>query len=191
MNPSRLTREDALDASRLWWVIVAVGLLSAAAGVILVAQPSHSLKTLAVVIGIFVLLHGIVEVVSAFGSTENRGFAAVVGIVGIIVGILLIRHPTHAVAAIGLLIGIWLVVAGVGRLVSSIVLGGPVLLGLCIGVVEVAVGIAVIADPHIGYATLAVLVGIWLIFNGVATAALGFAIRGAQHQLGAPSPAAH
>ncbi len=192
MSQAKLTHEKVLDAVRLWWVVVLVGLLSAAAGVILVAQPSHSLKTLAVVLGIFLLLDGLAELVSSMArGAENRALTAVVGVVGIVAGIILIRHPTSAVSAIGLIIGIWLVVAGVGRMVGAVVLGGHVLLRLVIGFVELAVGIAVVSDPHIGYTTLAVLVGIWLIFNGIGTTALGFAIRGAGEHVGAPTPVAH
>jgi uncharacterized membrane protein HdeD (DUF308 family) len=53
---------------------------------------------------------------------------------------------------------------------------------------ELAVGIAVVANPHIGYTTLAVLVGISLIVNGIGTTVLGFAIRGARDELAAPTP---
>lgn len=191
MSQSRLARDDVLETVRLWWVIVVVGLASVAAGVILVARPSNSLKTLAVVVGIFLLLDGIAELISSLGrGREHRAMAAIVGVVGIVIGIVLIRHPTSAVSAIGLIIGIWLVVAGAGRLIGSFVSGGPVLLGLLLGLLELAVGIAVIADPHIGYATLAVLVGICLIINGIGTTALGFAIRGAGEHVGTPTPAA-
>ena len=76
-----------------------VGLASLVAGIILVLQPSKSLATLAVVVGIFFLIDGIVELVRSFGSAvENRGLAAIIGVLGVIVGIILIRHPTNAVA---------------------------------------------------------------------------------------------
>jgi uncharacterized membrane protein HdeD (DUF308 family) len=143
-----------------------------------VVKPSDSLATLAVVVGIFLLLDGIIELVESFGhSVENRGLAALAGILGIVIGIILIRHPTHAVTAIGLLIGIWLVAAGLVRLMRALAFGMYVLLRALIALLEIAVGIAIIADPHIGYATLAVLAGIWLIVNGIGTIALGVAIR--------------
>ena len=43
--------------------------------------------------------------------------------------------------------------------------------------VEVVVGIVIVSDPHIGYATLAVLTGIWLVVNGIAMIGLGLAVR--------------
>jgi uncharacterized membrane protein HdeD (DUF308 family) len=169
-----------------------VGLASVVAGGILIAKPSHSLATLAVVVGIFFLLDGIVELAASLGhSVENRGLAAIVGVLGVIVGIVLVRHPTHAVAAIGLLIGIWLVAAGVIRMIRAIALGGHVVLRVFIALVEIAVGIAVISDPHIGYATLAVLIGIWLIVNGIASIVLALAIRSVEPELRADLQATH
>ncbi len=175
--------EEMHELSRGWWLFVLIGAASVVAGGILVAKPSNSLTTLAVVFGIFLLLDGIIELVSSFTRTEgSRALAAIVGVFAIIVGIVLIRHPTHAVTAIGLLIGIWLVAAGVIRLVSAIVTGQHVLLRVVIALLEIAVGLAIVSDPHIGYATLAVLTGIWLIVSGLGTIALGVAARTARSE---------
>jgi uncharacterized membrane protein HdeD (DUF308 family) len=180
--PRFVTEEDARDASRLWWVFALVGLISAAAGVILVLKPSNSLATLAVVVGIFLLIDGIAELIRSFGhSVENRALAAIIGVLGVAVGIALIRHPFHGVTAIGLLIGIWLVAAGVVRIVVAIATGFS-FLRLLVAAVEIVAGIIIVSDPHIGYATLAILTGIWLIVNGIATIAVGIAVRRAVRQ---------
>src|SRR5881227_1823839 len=139
---------EAVDLTRYWWTFLVVGLLSAVAGVILVARPSHSLKVLAVVVGIFLLLDGIIELISSFGRETNKGLAAIVGVLGIIVGLILIRHPMNGVAAIGIVIGIWLVAAGCVRLVRSLVEGSHRVLRALIATLEVVVGIIVVADPH-------------------------------------------
>jgi uncharacterized membrane protein HdeD (DUF308 family) len=46
----------------------------------------------------------------------------VLGVLGTVIGILLIRHPIHGVLAIALLVGIWLVAIGVLRLVWALAL---------------------------------------------------------------------
>ena len=128
MSPAE---EDVLEAFRLWWVFVVVGLASLIAGVILVLKPSNSLATLAVVVGIFLLIDGIAELIRSFGGrVENRALSAIIGVLGVVIGIALIRHPFHGVTAIGLLIGIWLVAAGVVRLVWAIALARRRLLQL-------------------------------------------------------------
>jgi len=171
--------DRADEPSYAWWLFLVVGVLSVVAGAILVAKPSHSLATLAVIFGIFLLIDGIVELALSFGREEgNRGLAAIFGLLAIVIGILLIRHPTHAVSAIGLIIGISLIAAGVLRLLRAGATGG--LLRAAIGVLEVIFGLVIVSDPHIGYATLAILLGIWLILNGLAWIGLGFVVRTAR-----------
>jgi uncharacterized membrane protein HdeD (DUF308 family) len=171
-----LSSEEAVDA-QLWWLILLLGIASSIAGVILVVRPSNSLATLAVIVGIFLLIDGVIELVSSFGRDENRPLAAIVGVLGIVIGIALVRHPFHGVTAIGLLIGIWLVAAGVIRLVRALLVGVRTLLRALIALLEIAVGIVIISDPHIGYTALAVIAGIWLILNGIGTIALAAALR--------------
>jgi uncharacterized membrane protein HdeD (DUF308 family) len=186
---SDLTSEEASAVARIWWVIATVGVLSFIAGIILVTEPSNSLATLAVIIGIFLLIDGIAELIRSFGhGVENRALAAIVGVLGIVVGILLIRHPFHGVAAVGLLIGIWLVAAGVIRLLRAILVPGHRLINLVVAAIELVVGIVICSDPHIGYNALAIIVGIWLIINGLFTLALGIAIRSAGKSGGGSGP---
>jgi uncharacterized membrane protein HdeD (DUF308 family) len=174
----RLERDEMLDVVKLWWLFVLLGVVSVTAGVIFIAKPSHSLATLAVVFGIFILIDGIVELFASFGgAVQNRALAAIVGVLSVVVGIILIRHPTHVVNGIGLLIGIWLVAAGVVRLVRAIVASVHPVLQLLIAVLEIVVGIVIVSQPHIGYTTLAILTGIWLIINGLGAIAFGVVIR--------------
>jgi uncharacterized membrane protein HdeD (DUF308 family) len=191
MQESHAVRIEALEVARAWWVMLVVGLASLAAGIILVFQPSKSLATLAVIVGIFFLLDGIVELLrSIVGGLENRGLAAIIGVLGVIVGIILIRHPTKAVAAIGLLIGLWLVAAGVIRLVVALAGGPHAVIRAAIAAVEIVLGIVIVADPHIGYSALAIIVGICLILNGGAYSVLAFAMRRAKQELEHPPPTA-
>lgn len=161
----------------LWWPFLLLGLLSLAAGVILIVRPSHSLATLAVVTGIFLLIDGIVELATSLGrNVEYRALAAIIGVLGIVVGIVLIRHPFESVSAIGIVVGIWLVAVGVVRMLHAIAGPRPLLSSL-IALVEIVAGIAIVSNPHIGYTTLAILLGIWLIINGIGTMAFGLMLR--------------
>jgi uncharacterized membrane protein HdeD (DUF308 family) len=161
-----------------WWLVVLVGVLSIVAGVIILAKPSSSLATLAVIAGIFLLLDGILELIAAFmRSTTNRGLVALLGVLTAVIGVLLIRHPVGGVTAVALLIGIWLIAMGVIRFVTAF--DEPRHRGwhALAGTLELIAGIVIVANPNIGYATLAVLVGIGFILNGIGLTALGWGIR--------------
>jgi uncharacterized membrane protein HdeD (DUF308 family) len=170
-----------------WWLFLIVGALSAAAGVIILFRPSESLPTLAVIAGIFLLLDGILELAdSLFGDARNRGLVALLGVLSAIVGVLLIRHPVGSVTAVALLIGIWLIAAGVIRYVAAFEQdtynGWQALAGL----IELIAGIVIVVDPNIGFATLALFVGIAFVLNGIGMLALGWSMHALPRSGGAP-----
>ena len=170
-------RERAAQVARVWWWFAFDGVLSLVAGVVLVTKPSNSLATLAVVAGIFLLVDGVVELIRSVRADEDRALSAIIGVLGIVVGIALVRHPFRGVAAVGLLIGIWLVAAGIVRLVRGVGASGHPVLQVIIALLELFVGVAMVSDPSISYATLAVLAGAWFIVNGGALIMFGVVVR--------------
>jgi uncharacterized membrane protein HdeD (DUF308 family) len=183
--------EDVRRLTRLWWLVVALGVLSLVAGVIVILKPSNSLKTLAVVVGIFVLLDGIAEFVLAFDRrTANRGLVALLALLDVVVGILLIRHPVGGVKAIALLLAIWLIAAGVVRLIIAFDTHGDRLGRFVVAAIEIVFGIVIVANPNIGFATLAVLVGLAFIVNGLGLIAVGVLLRAVRNQPPPPGLAA-
>ena len=97
MSDASSEQPGGLDWVSEWWLVLLVGCLSVIAGVIILAKPSDSLATLAVIAGVFVLVTGIVELVASLGRERaDRGFLAVWGLLTVIVGVLLIRHPSLA-----------------------------------------------------------------------------------------------
>lgn len=161
----------------LWWLLVAVAVASGVAGVLLLARPQHSLNTLAVIFGIFLLFDGGVELVTAILDRDRGAVRALLGVLGIVVGIALIRHPVHGVTAVGIFVGAWLVTTGALRFCRAVVEGVHPLLRSLIGWVEICAGTVIIAQPHIGYTALAIITGIWLVINAVSLLVLAFAIR--------------
>lgn len=187
----------AADLERVLWawvLLLIVGLLSIAVGVIVLAKPHISLATLAVVLGIFLLIDGVLELSWALvRHGESRMLPALVGVVSAVAGVVLIRHPTKAVAVIALLLGLWLIVLGMIRLVRAFDQPAHRGWGILSGIVELAGGIVIVSSPHIGVATLALLVGIVFIIRGVALCvvawALHRAIRNVSVPAGGPAPA--
>jgi len=91
--------------------------------------------------------------------------------------VLLIRHPIAGVAAVALLIGIWLIAVGVIRVATAFDQRADRGWHIFAGALELIAGIAIVASPDIGYASLALLVGIGFIVNGVGITALGWNLR--------------
>jgi uncharacterized membrane protein HdeD (DUF308 family) len=184
VTPIETTREPrgGLIPARAWWLPVGLGALSVIAGIVVLANP-HSLNALAVVTGIFLLIDGIYEFVTALAAeTEARGMVALLGVLCIVAGVVLVRHPGTGVTAVALLLGIWLLATGAVRLAWTVVYDRRLGSAL-VSVVQLIAGVVIVAIPDIGVATLALLAGIAFILNGVALIAAGWLIRAARSLL--------
>jgi uncharacterized membrane protein HdeD (DUF308 family) len=127
-----------------------------------------------VITGIFLLVDGICELVAGLNHGQaNCGLVAVLGLVIAIVGVLLIRHPVGSVTAVAILIGIRLIAAGVMRCVAAFEESEHRWWTVALGAIEAIAGIVIIANPTIGYATLAVVTGIAFIALGIGLFAVG------------------
>lgn len=187
----------AADLERVLWawsLLLIVGALSVVAGVIVLAKPSISLATIAVIVGIFLLIDGVMEVCWALlRRGESRALPALIGVVSAVAGVILVRHPTKAVAAIALLVGLWLIIMGVIRLIRAFDHAERPGWSIVNGIVELLGGIVIVSSPHIGVHTLALLVGIAFILRGLALVAVAWALHRAARGLSAsargPAPA--
>jgi uncharacterized membrane protein HdeD (DUF308 family) len=187
MTGETLSAEELHESTSSWWLFLLTGLIGIAAGVIVLAKPSDSLATLAVVAGIFALLDGTIDLIASLRRhTDNRGLTAVLGVVSVVVGVLLIRHPIGGVLAIALLIGIWLIAGGVVRMVRAFDQDNRAW-SIVGALVEIAAGIVIVSSPPIGFATLALLVGISFIVYGVATFALGWMMHALRRDAQSPA----
>jgi uncharacterized membrane protein HdeD (DUF308 family) len=100
--------------------------------------------------------------------------------------VLLIRHPIGGVAAIALLVGLCLIVIGVILLATAFDGHEHRDWYAFVGVVEVLAGTVIVANPDIGFATLALLLGIGFIVNDVGLIALGWRLQGARQEASRP-----
>ena len=138
---------DALkDFRSLWWLFVLFGLLTLAAGIILIAWPGPSLVTIAVIIGIFLLVDGVIDVIlSIVGKGEGRGLVAVLGVLSIIAGLIMVKHPFSALAVLVIIVGIWFIVAGVVRFIAAFSDRDGRGTNIVVGILDVVAGIVVLA----------------------------------------------
>lgn len=161
-----------------WWLLVLLGVLGVAAGVVVLVWPDISLVTLAWVTGIFLIVDAIFDIVFALSrETEHRGVLVLLGLLSLLAGLFLVRHPVLGVLLIALLLGFWLIAFGVVRLVDVFARREGRALNAVLAVIEVVAGIVIVSVPDIAVGTLAVLVGIAFVLRGIVTAAVGWALR--------------
>ena len=100
----------------LWQVLLA--LIYGAAGIYMLMNPLLGVLSLTLVLAVFLLFEGVVEIIFYFKirGAANAGWVLFDGIVTLILGILIWAHwPSTAVWVIGTLVGISLIFSGISR----------------------------------------------------------------------------
>jgi uncharacterized membrane protein HdeD (DUF308 family) len=166
---------------RYWYLLAATGAFGLAVGVLVLSNPSRSLKTLAVILGIYLLLIGVLVIVRT-ASDEDRGAGGIVlGVVTLIAGVILVRHPAQSIVLISMSLGIYFLVAGALAL-ARVIIGPRRLAALIRGVVLVAAGVLITSSPEISVKTLALFTGIALCAEGVLQVVEALMLRSAYRE---------
>jgi uncharacterized membrane protein HdeD (DUF308 family) len=158
-----------------WGLLLLVALCTFIVGILLLFWPHRTLSTLAVIVGIYLLVAGALWVGVAIGAPGARGIGIWRGVLALLAGVIVIRHPSDSITVLVLAFGVCLLIAGVFELVAAIEFperrGWRILEGL----IDLAIGILVVSWPQFGVFTFAVVLGISLIVRGAAEACLAIA----------------
>ncbi len=160
--------EEFRPFATLWWLVMLFGVVLLGVGVFFVVSPHETLTTFTVVAGILLLLDGLLAIVaSIFGHGEGRGMLALVGVLSAIAGLVLVKKPFDTLVVLALIVGVWFVVAGVVRFVAAFSEREGRVGNILIALLDVIAGAVILSWPGLGLATLAVIIGIVLIFRGI------------------------
>jgi uncharacterized membrane protein HdeD (DUF308 family) len=170
------------SVGRAWWLGLLFGLISLAGGVLLVVYPGPTLTVIALLVGIELLIAGVFVIVSAFGRPAGeRSWSVLGGALALIAGVIVLRHPSGSILVVAMAVGIYLILAGVLRLVGAAEGEGDRGWLVLAALIDLALGIVIVAWPSFGITSLAIVLGIVLIVRGLAVIALAVALRGLAH----------
>ena len=99
-----------------WWITLLLGLLELAAGVLALIWPGISAVALAIVVGAWALVTGLIEIFSAVRQRRERrqpGLLLLVGLVSVVAGVVILAWPVHGAVALATLVGGFAVVYGI------------------------------------------------------------------------------
>ena len=162
------------------WLLIAAGAISIVAGLFVIAYPDISLKALAILAGINIIVLSVMSLVDAIGSGSDggaRALSAIVGVLGLIAGLVVLRRPAEALLVIVLVVGIWLVVSGAVQFVRSFEDSGYRGLRMVAAIGEIALGILILSLPDISLRTVAILIGIGFVWRGALSVYTGWQLR--------------
>ena len=166
------------------WILMLIGaIVSFGFGLVLVIWPHATLKVVAVLLGIQLLVFGLVRLVSGFTSDEESGGMraayVVLGLLGILAGLYFIRHLSVTVALLAILVGLFWVMHGIVDLIVAAV-AGPVpgrWVKAVAGLISLAAGLIVMFKPTESLKFLLVVLGIYLMLYGLVLALWSFQAR--------------
>jgi uncharacterized membrane protein HdeD (DUF308 family) len=168
----------------LWKSTIISGLLAVILGVVILAWPGKSIIVASVLLGIYLVVSGVAQVIFAFSlhvSAGSRILLFISGAASLILAVLAFRHfgEGYAILLLGIWIGVGFVFRGVATMVTAI--SDPILPGrgwaIFFGVITIIAGLIVLAYPYDSLVTLTLVTGIWLIITGVFEIISGFMIR--------------
>lgn len=172
---------------RNWWSYLLRGIVSLIFAILLLAWPGATLKTIMVIIGIFLLIDGVINLIRSIvlaARKERWGWTLIWGVAGLLIGIIIITHMKFTLEFVAILAGIWVLIMGVAEIAFAFDMppeSGRGILAV-IGIISIAFGIVIIAAPFDTVYALSVVLGIYLLVVGGICAAFSFYARGKQHQ---------
>ena len=145
-----------------WWLILMGGILNVIVGILLLVNPAKTTIAFAWVLGLYWFVQGILILVAMFLDHSAWGWKLFMGVLGILAGLVVLRHPIASAVVIPsiliLLLGIQGLIMGVISLVLAFK-GGGWSVGI-LGALSIFFGIILILN----YANLAaVLTFIWIV----------------------------
>ena len=163
-----------------WPVAMFVGLVTLAIGVILLVWPSETLTVLSILIGLQVLLFGVFRLIGAFSSRSSApGLTGFIGVVGMVVGLAVLRHPFESVAILAALLGVAWVVGGSIEFIAAVADGSLEHRGLAAlsGLLSIGAGVIVVSWPAPTVTVIAWISGLYLIVFGLVLCVIALKLR--------------
>ncbi|MEA2870364.1 MAG: hypothetical protein QOH67_340 [Hyphomicrobiales bacterium] len=161
--------------ARYWWLILLRGIAAIIFGVLAFIWPGITLAVLVLFWGAFALVDGILALAHAImgGNVGSRWWLALIGVLGIIVGLLTFLMPGVTALVLLVFIASWAIVLGIFQIAGAIRLRKEIdnewtlILG---GVISVLFGVIMLVAPGAGaigliwaIASFAIVFGILLV----------------------------
>lgn len=171
------------DVKRAWWLLLVMGLASLVIGALLIFWPGRTLTVVATIVGLFIILAGIVRFFTGVfdGDREHRLLLVILGIVGVVVGVVVVRNPEATIAFVVLLTALFWLVSGMVDLFRGLASRDLPDRGIRVvfGALSALFGVVILVWPDITVTAFAILMGIYIILFGLLEILAAFQLKNA------------
>ena len=169
--------------ARHWGVLLAVGIVTLGLGTALAVWPGETVKVVALLLGIQLVLSGCAQLFLALAAPARPGPArwagAVAGLAAVVIGALLLVSPLQTLTFVGWAAGLVVIAVGATDLLGALLSSTSLHRGwhAVRGTLGVAVGLFLVANPDRSLGLLVVLACVWLISYGFITIVAALLLR--------------
>jgi uncharacterized membrane protein HdeD (DUF308 family) len=165
---------------RAWWLLLLGGVISIAVGAMALVWPGKTIVVVAILFAIYLIISGIFEIVRSFAhglTGGTRVLLLITGVLSVILGIFAIRSAINAAELLAIFIGIAFLFRGFGSLFLGFDSKDGRGWNIFFGIIMLIGGVVILVQPLISLATLAWVVGIWLVVIGIYEIIMAFVVR--------------
>jgi len=166
--------------SDIWWVFLLQGFAGIIIGLMLITEPGATLVALTTVLGFYWLITGVLALVQVFVDRATPWiWSLLAGLVGILAGLFVLRHPLVAALTVPtvlvIILGIQGLIIGAVQIIGGFKGGGigPFILGA----INVLVGILLLGSPMAAALAVPLVFGVLLLIQGAGLMILAFRVR--------------
>lgn len=142
------------------WISVLMLILA----IFLIFRPIASSLATVYMFGMFVLIDGIIHIVSYFKTEKNNrlmNFEFAEGILSILSGLLIFYSARYLVAVLPILLGVWIIVKSIIKMQISMNVRTEIqsnwVLILIFSIISLLLGIFILFNPMYGYITISIM----------------------------------
>jgi uncharacterized membrane protein HdeD (DUF308 family) len=166
--------------SDIWWVFLLQGFAGIIIGLMLITEPGATMVALTTVLGFYWLITGVLALVQVFVDRATPWvWSLLAGLVGILAGLFVLRHPLVAALTVPtvlvIILGIQGLVIGAVQIIGGFKGGGigPFILGA----INVLVGVLLLGSPVAAALAVPLVFGVLLLIQGAGLMILAFRVR--------------
>jgi uncharacterized membrane protein HdeD (DUF308 family) len=173
---------EALERGRAgfpWWLVLIEGIALVILGIMWFASPGMTTLIAVTFLGVYWLVAGIFEIIGIFMDRSMWGWKLFIGILGILAGIAVMRHPLWSSALVGATLVIMLGIQGLiigGVRIYQAFKGAGWGLGI-LGAVSILFGILLLANVWIAAFTLPWVLGALALVGGISAIVMAFRLK--------------
>lgn len=178
-NSQMLQTQLQEDIQKSSGFILVTGIFLLLMGMFVMSSPLVAGVSLAMMIGVMLIISGIAQLSFAFKSGKSLS-AFVIGVLTVVIGGYMASHPGAALASLTLFLAMYLVISGAFEVMMSFQLRPVKGWGLAAfsGAASMLLGIMIWRQfPLSGAWAIGILIGVRLLFSGLTLLMLGLAAR--------------